>query len=317
MTPADPAVEAEQARDVGNRAAARMADRAPTLAEVRRHAARVSVGVGVLVLAVAVILSLLASQDTAEVSGRLAASEQARAEQDAANRTRYDEAIRQAEDANRRLTEQGLPQVPIDRTNPSSAVVGASTANVLGSLTAAERGSPEPIARAIADTVRNGPPVQANDIAGAVAGYLAANPAARGERGEAGPSGEPGAPGTNGVDGQDGANGAPGPPPTQGEIEAAFADAVRSDPQLLCAGQGGEFVLVRGLQLADGRTLDTWTCAAGFGQGEPDPDPPPPSTVTETPDPPPASSDPPAPTPGDTADPQPSSTFEDGSDTGG
>lgn len=319
---ADGQVEAEQAHAVGGQAAARMVERAPTMREVRRISLRVSLAVGIAAVGIAILLSILASQDTAEVSGRLAASDAARVEAEKSTAARFDEAIKAAESANKKLSDEGLPQIPINRANPSETVLDAATARVLGSLSAAQRGEPEPIARAIADTVRAGPPVPMAAVAGQVAQYLDANRAAL-----AGPQGNPGTNGTNGVDGEDGAPGGPGdpggqgpqgnpgPPPTQGEIEQAFRVAVANDPQLLCAGQGGEFVLVRGLELADGRTLDTWTCAAGFGT-QPPVDPP--TTVTVTPEPTddPATTDPPAPPSDETA--PPSTSFEDGSpDNGG
>lgn len=292
--PSDPVVEAEQARAIGGRAAARMVERAPTRREVIRLAILVAAGVALLGVAVSILVALLAGQGVARVEAGTEANRVSIEQAERINRARYDEALRAAEGANALLASQGLAPVPIDRSSPAAAVVQASAARVLASLDAAQRGRPDEVGQAVATVVREGPRVDMGAVAGLVAGYLDANrDALRGPQGERGAQGATGAPGT------------PGGPPTQAEIEQAFRTAVASDPQLLCAGQGGEFVLVRGVQLTDERTVDAWICAAGFGEQPPTP-PPATETVTADPDPDdgtPATTPPPSPPSSETAAP--------------
>lgn len=310
-TPGDARAEADEAVVAGSRAAGRAAARTPTFAEVRRIAVRISAGIGGIAVAVSIIAALMSAAGTSENTARIEAERAARAQAIETTRERFEAALRDADGANAQLVSQGLPPVPVNRTDPEAAVSDAATAKVLAGLSAPSRGEPAEIADSIADEVRGNPRVDPQDVAGQVSTYLAANPGAlRGEPGEQGTPGEDGADGEQGPRGQQGEQGPPGPAPTQGQIEQAFRSSIANDPQLLCAGQGGEFVLVRGIELADGRTLDAWTCAAGFGQQPPDPDPPT-QTVEPEPTDTPATTDPPDPTSSD--DPAPSSTFEDGS----
>jgi hypothetical protein len=158
--------------------------------------------------------------------------------------------------ANEDLKRRGQPPVPIPdpKTDDTSTIVAAATAQVLASLPDM-RPTADDIAAVITRWVADRPGVfnpSPQQIGEQVAGYLAVNPPPSGPPGEPGQAGEPG---RDGVDGRDGER---GPPPTADEIKAAIADLVRDNPDALCP-RGGTFAQLN-IRLADGSTAETWTC---------------------------------------------------------
>ncbi|UJW32382.1 hypothetical protein L3Q67_00930 [Saccharothrix sp. AJ9571] len=175
--------------------------------------------------------------------------------------------------ANRELTDQGRAPVPIPEpgTAPDADVITASvTARVLASIPAPEI-SPARLGQAIAEQMAASPPVVSSGaLAASVAGYLQLNPPPPGKDGQPGADGQPG---TDGAPGQsppcmaepDQCKGEKGDPPTAAEIEAAFAEFVTANPELLrdtlCAGLGTWQEV--SLRSADGGTTSGFLCVVG------------------------------------------------------
>jgi len=187
----------------------------------------------------------------------------------------------QGDQANAQLAQRGQSPVPIPNpgsTDDINVIVAAATAKVLASLpdlhpTAAQLG--QAVAQYMAANPVSPLSPSPSQIAASLAGYFATNPPPPGPTGPTGPSGARGAPGVTGEPGPtgpagpEGPAGPPGPAPTESEIQQAFTDYIRDNPNALCP-QGGAFAQIRVL-LADGGSADTWTCVvATYGPGRGD-----------------------------------------------
>ncbi|MFD5089310.1 hypothetical protein ACFWMR_01820 [Amycolatopsis thailandensis] len=166
--------------------------------------------------------------------------------------------------ANAELAQRGQPQVPIPvpgTTSDTDVIVSAAAARVLASLpdpqpTAAELGAA--IARYVAEHPITPAQPTPGQISSALAGYFTTNPPPKGEMGETGTSGIPGADGSKGEKGDRGEKGDKGDPPTVEQIQEAFAQYVRDNPDVLCP-LGGSFMQLR-LRLENGGAADTYQC---------------------------------------------------------
>ena len=214
-----------------------------------------------IVLILIVVLAALTSYTVFTLVGRQDATEAAVS----ALRQQAETSKASGDAANQQLEKRGQTPVPIP--NPGTAddmqvIVAAATAKVLASLpdlhpTAGQLG------QAIAQYVAANPitplgptPTQ---IAASLAGYLATNPIPPGPTGPSGAQGEPGKDGKQGEKGDKGDKGDQGDPPTEAQIQQAFSDYIRDNPDALCVN-GGSFSQIR-VPLADGHgSADIWTC---------------------------------------------------------
>jgi hypothetical protein len=139
---------------------------------------------------------------------------------------------------------------------------------VLASLPAAVAAPPSAasIAGAVAGYFAANPPptVTPTQVANAVAAYLAANPPKAGADGAVGPTGPSGPAGPAGAKGDKGDT---GPPPTAQQIMDAFNQAALNSPSILCAGKGA-FQQLDGVRVDDPsnpipgshKSITIWTC---------------------------------------------------------
>lgn len=187
--------------------------------------------------------------------------------------------------ANQELADRGQPQVPIPQpggTLDSEVITASATARVLASLpdlqpTAADLG--QAVAVYLARNPVSASPLQ---ISSALAAYFAVTPPPSGPAGTPGATGvpgQPGQPGEGGATGPEGPKGDKGDPPTAGEIQAAFVQYIKDNPNVLCPN-GGSFAQLT-LRLADGGTADSWQCVVAVYPPSPTP-----TTVTSTSSPP-------------------------------
>lgn len=172
--------------------------------------------------------------------------------------------------ANRTLEQRGQAPVPIPQPGQApdtEVIVAAATARVLASLpeprpTATQLG--QAVAQFLGEhPVQPGQPTP-QQIAASLAGYFATSPPPSGPPGPSGKPGEPGQQGEQGKQGEQGdtgpqgPQGVPGPPPTEEQIQQAFADYLRAHPEALCPN-GGTYSQITVL-LASGGTADIWNC---------------------------------------------------------
>lgn len=196
--------------------------------------------------------------------------------------TQAREAKASGDKANTELAARGQATVPIPQPGQAAdteVIVSAATARVLASLpnlhpTAAELG--QAVARYVAANPIQAPGPTPLQISTALAGYLATNPPPKGERGETGATGktgDQGAKGDQGEKGDKGDRGEDGHTPTTEEIQAAFADYLRSHPDALCP-RGGTFAQLT-VRTENGGTADVYTCVVATYPTTPPPTTPP------------------------------------------
>jgi hypothetical protein len=215
------------------------------------------------VLISSVALSQLADQRAAQVAIDKTASE---------IKQRADDAYTAAQAANEQLKQRGQSPVPVPKptdTQSTDTIVAAAAAKVLASLppTVSTPPTAASIAGAVAGYFAANPPpsVSPTQVANAVAAYLAANPPKTGADGPPGPAGPAGADGAAGAKGDTGATGPAGPPPTSQQIMDAFNAAAASNPNILCAGKG-TFTQLDGVRVDDPsnpighKSVTIWTC---------------------------------------------------------
>jgi hypothetical protein len=223
--------------------------------------------VSLFAVGIAVGISSIALQQIADQ--RAVATAQAQTQQEI--RKRADDAYAAAQAANEQLKQRGQQPVPVPRptdTQSIDTIVAAATAKVLASLPAAVAAPPSAasIAGAVAGYFAANPPptVTPTQVANAVAAYLAANPPKAGADGAAGPTGPPGPAGPAGAKGDKGDT---GPPPTAQQIMDAFNQAALNSPSILCAGKGA-FQQLDGVRVDDPnnpipgshKSITIWTC---------------------------------------------------------
>jgi len=226
--------------------------------------------VSLFAVGIAVGVSSIALQQIADQ--RAVATAQAQTQQEI--RKRADDAYAAAQAANEQLKQRGQQPVPVPKptdTQSIDTIVAAATAKVLASLpaTAAAPPSAASIAGAVAGYFAANPPpaVTPTQVANAVAAYLAANPPKAGADGPAGQSGPAGPAGAAGADGAKGDKGDAGPPPTAQQIMDAFNQAALNSPSILCAGKGA-FQQLDGVRVDDPnnpipgshKSITIWTC---------------------------------------------------------
>lgn len=232
-------------------------ERKPDWPQVRRFVLVASLSVALLMGAVSIAVSVLASRSVSVAVADAAAANRTVGE----NRELANKAYQAAQEANEALKSRGQAPVPVPPPdNASEALVAAATAQVLASLPSAAPPSREALAEAVANYMAVNPvtPIgpSIGQVSEALAGYFVANPP---------PSGEKGEPGTPGLPGTPGEKGEPGPPPTAAEIQAAFVAYVQANPGVLrdnlCLGDGqGQYRLATDLIAADGSRISGWLC---------------------------------------------------------
>lgn len=210
----------------------------------------------------------ISSVALSQIADQRAAS--AAAAQNAADiKKRADDAYAAAVAANEQLKERGQQPVPVPKptdTQSTDTLVAAAAAKVLASLppTVSSPPTAASIAGAVAGYFAANPPptVTPVQIANAVAAYLAANPPKNGADGAAGGTGPAGAAGPAGPQGEPGTQ---GPSPTSQQIMDAFNAAAASSPDILCAGKG-RFTQLDGVRVDDPnnplghKSVTIWTC---------------------------------------------------------
>lgn len=231
-------------------------DTKPSKREVIRIAAIVALVGALLGSALSIGVSVLALGEVARQESRTTALGS-----DVANSKELAEkAYQAAQAANSQLTARGQTPVPVpppSEDDPTSTIVAASAARVLAQLPAVP--SAEQVAqRLAADQLLNPPAVPVAQVSAVVASYLQQNPP------PPGPTGQRGAPGENGQNGADGKDGRDAPPPTDEQIQAAFVDYVKANPDFLpsqlCANYGQNFNRAQDLIAQDGTRYTLYGC---------------------------------------------------------
>lgn len=224
--------------------------------------------VSVFAVAASVGISSIALTQIAQQRAAIAAAQSAQTE----IRKRADDAYAAAQIANDQLKQRGQQPVPVPKptdTQTADTIVAAATAKVLASLppTVSTPPTAASIAGAVAGYFAANPPpgVSPTQIANAVAAYLAANPPPGGNPGPPGPAGPAGETGPAGPQGSQGATGPAGPEVTAQQIMDAFNAAAAKNPSILCAGKG-TFTQLDGVRVDDPsnplghKSVTIWTC---------------------------------------------------------
>jgi len=272
-------VDLERVQQRG-REQAEATDRAAQLGTrtVRRMVQRQARTFGLVGIAAAVLISVLAVFLASSSLSQSSATEALRLQRDDQTRS----ALASLDQANSALRARGQAPVgaPPNPDDPSAAITAAVAARVIAQL------PPSPTAQQVADLVApaalarvTGPTTQ--QLADAVAGYYQANPPARGPRGEPGPgptadqidaavaqeyAANPPPPGRDGTDGTDGRDGAPGADGRS--ITGSFQDP--DDP------------CTRVLTFSQPPTEERWnTCPSAPPPAEPEPTTSAPPTTTD------------------------------------
>ncbi len=262
MTEQDDTSSIDRARDEVHRAVNAAPERARLAAKAEgRRSYRRSV---IAAAGIALMVSVCFSAAAVVISGRTRATVDEQAIQVSTLRQIAEDARTKGDAANAELQHRGQTPVPIPppgSENDSEVLVASAAARVLASLpdlrpTAAQLGAAVAAFFAANPVVPVGPTPQ--QISESLAGYLAVNPP---------PPGVSGAPGETGQPGAKGDKGDKGDPPTAEEIRAALQQFIRRNPNILCP-RGGDFAQLR-LQLADGRTADTWQCVVTVSPSSP------------------------------------------------
>jgi hypothetical protein len=225
-------------------------------AAAREVAERVSRRRGNWAVVAAVVVSLLIGVSTVLAVAQLYKHQAATDASVSALRQLAEQGFTAGQQANATLAKRGQATVPIPQpgsADDTDVLVAAATAKVLAALpdlrpTATELGAQVAAYFAANPVIPAGPtPTQ---ISAALAGYFTTNPP---------PSGPSGADGAQGDTGATGATGPAGPAPTEAQIQAAFADYVKANPDALCPN-GGQFELVSSILATDGTTYSGWMC---------------------------------------------------------
>jgi hypothetical protein len=182
--------------------------------------------VSVFAVAASVGISSIALSQIADQRATTAAQAASQSE----IRKRADDAYTAAQAANEQLKQRGQQPVPVPKptdTQSTDTIVAAAAAKVLASLppTVSTPPTAASIAGAVAGYFAANPPPQVTptQIANSVAAYLAANPPKNGADGTPGATGADGPAGPQGPPGPAGATGPAGPPPTEQQIMDAFS----------------------------------------------------------------------------------------------